>query len=129
MKKNIILLILLSIIWINNVFWTCTYDWTDDLTSDDIDACVTPSGVLATSNMEVAIWFKEKIQSWITTISWILWLLAVWSIAFGWFMLVVSTGEEDKLKKWKDIIKWSIIWFLWVISAGVLIRIIIWVLI
>ncbi len=129
MLKKILLIMIFILLFIPITFWwNCSYDGQDDLTSDDIDACVTPSWVLATSSMEIRSGFKTKIQSWTKSIMEILWILAVWAIVYGWFFLVVSTWEEDKIKKWKDIIKWWIIWFLWVITAGLLIRVIIWVL-
>jgi len=129
MLKKILLIIIFILFFTPITFWwNCSYDGLDDLTSDDVDACVTPSWVLATTNMEIRDGFKTKIQSWTTLIMEIIWLLAVGAIVYGWFFLVVSTWEEDKIKKWKDIIKWWIIWFLWVITAGVLIRVVIWVL-
>jgi hypothetical protein len=37
----------------------------------------------------------------------------------------LSGGNDDKIKKAKDIVKWWIVWFLWVISAGLLIALVV----
>ncbi len=130
MTKKLILWLFLFFFWFINVYWLdCSYNWVWDLDSNIIERCIDGSNLLMKNDMKITGWFKEKIQSWIETIAGILWLFAVWAIAFWWFMLVISTWEEDKLKKWKDILKWWIIWFLWVVSAWVFIRIIIWILV
>ncbi len=76
-------------------------------------------------SLNVSRWFKEVMQSWIQTLWWVLAILAVGSIVYGSLLLVLSGGEEEKLKKWKDVVKWSIIWFLGVVFAGVLITIVV----
>ena len=53
----------------------------------------------------------------ITNLMALLWVVAIWSIVFWWFMMTISAWEEEKIKKAKDIIKWGIIGFLWVIGA------------
>ena len=70
-------------------------------------------------------WFKDVIQWWVQTLGSVLAILAVGAIVYGSLLLVLSGWEEEKLKKWKDVVKWSIVWFLWVIFAGVLITIVV----
>lgn len=103
----------------------CNYDWTGDV-GDALAGCVQGSDVV-TSGWDFSVEgnFKAKINSWTRTIASVLWLLAVGSIVLGSFMMVISGGEEEKIKKGKDIIKWSIIGFLWVISAWALISILV----
>lgn len=69
-------------------------------------------------------------------INWILWILATIALVmclYGWFLMVVSGGDEKKYKKWLDILKyaaiglaiiglsWMIIsvvfWFIWALSG------------
>ena len=69
--------------------------------------------------------FKDKILSWIAKIAWFLGLMAVWAIVWGSFMLALSAWEEEKIKKAKDMIKWAILWFLWIVLAASLISILI----
>lgn len=76
-------------------------------------------------NLLIDQWFSEYIKWWTNNISLYLWVLAVFWIALGAFMLVVSSGEDDKVTKAKTIIKWSIIWFVWVLTAALIINLII----
>lgn len=77
------------------------------------------------NNLDIADWFKTKINSWVQTLGSILAILAVWSIVYGSFLLVISGWEEEKLKKGKDVIKWWILWFLAVVFAWALISIVV----
>lgn len=76
-------------------------------------------------NLLIDQWFSEYIKWWTNNISLYLWVLAVFWIALGAFMLVVSSGEDDKVTKAKTIIKWSIIWFVCVLTAALIINLII----
>ena len=71
------------------------------------------------------VWAKRFITDWTTNIATLLGLLAVWAIVYGWLLMTLSWGEDEKIKKWKDIVKWAIIGFLWVLFAGVLIRLVV----
>jgi hypothetical protein len=53
--------------------------------------------------------------------------LAVWSIAYGSMVIVTSVWADDKITKWRNIIKWSLVWFLILVSAAWLIKLIIYV--
>ncbi len=132
MLKKLLLFLIITVvsIQITNCFASCSYDWVWNLSKSLIEWCVDPEWRnLVTWNMELKWEFKAKIENWINTISNVLWTLAVFAIIYGSFTLVTSIWEDDKVKKWKDIIKWWIIWFLWVIWAWTLIKVIIWVLI
>lgn len=76
-------------------------------------------------NLLIDQWFSEYIKWWTNNISLYLWVLAVFWIALGAFMLVISSGEDDKVTKAKTIIKWSIIWFVCVLTAALIINLII----
>lgn len=39
-------------------------------------------------------------------------LLAIWGLVYAWIMFTTAYWDEAKHKKWKDAIKWSIIWFI-----------------
>lgn len=69
--------------------------------------------------------FNKFLLLWIDAISWVLAVAAVGAIVYGSFMLVISTGEDEKITKWKDIIKWWIIGFIGIITANTLIELII----
>lgn len=78
-----------------------------------------------TFNLTAEGWFKIMVESWIKILGWVLAILAVGSIVYGSLLLVLSGWQEEKLKKWKDVIKWWILWFLGVVFAGVLITIVV----
>ena len=128
LKKLLITLIILVSIWTANCFANGSYDWEWSLSKSLIEGCIDPEWRnLVTWSMKIKGEFKTKMESWIDTIRDVLWVFAVFAIIYGSFTLVTSIWEEDKVKKWKDIIKWRIIWFLWIISAWALIKIILWV--
>ena len=102
------------------------------LMNNSINACSTVDGCLEGSKLVppgddllIEWWFKDKVLDWTTKIAWFLWLMAVWAIVFGSFMMVISTWEEEKIKKAKDMIKWAILWFLWIILAASLIALVV----
>jgi len=69
--------------------------------------------------------FKVMINKWTRIIATILSLLAVGSIVLGAFFMTFSWGEDEKIKKWKGIVKWSIFGFLGVVTAGWLISLVV----
>ena len=68
---------------------------------------------------------KNKIVYWTTQLASLLWLLAVWAIVYGGLMMTISWGEDEKIKKWKDIVKWAMIWFFALIVSGGVVRLIV----
>lgn len=130
MFKKIILFFVfcLSILSINNIFASCTYnDW--DWPSRILKNCK-PDNVVWDKGEKFDIWwenswFKKRINTLVTNISLVLWVLAVWSLVYAWFLFQFSAWEDEKIKKAKDIFKWTIIWFLWLISASWIIYIVI----
>lgn len=130
MKKFLILVIfffgLFSII---NVYWAdCKYiKWSD--TAGNLASCLSDWKVLDPWSVEVLWnweqWFKYQINEWISKLAVALSLLAIAWIAYGSFMFVISAWEEEKVKKWKDIVKWSIIGMIGVVLASWIIAIIV----
>ncbi len=130
LKKILLWILLFFTLWILNTFSSCSYNGESNLTSDLVEWCLDPEwSHLVQWKMKVWWEFKDKIENWIDTIRNVLWLLAVSSLVYGSFIMVISIWEEEKTKKWKDIVKWWIIWFIGIIWAGTIIKVIIWVLI
>lgn len=127
MIKKILIIVFLLFSFNNFSYWAdCSYDWW--LTSDEIQSCLEWTKVSWTqwNNLNIEDWyFKDSIVAMVWKIAWALLLVAIWSIAYGWFMMVISTWEDEKLKKAKDIVKWSILWALWIVIASSLIAIIV----
>ena len=102
----------------------CEYkEWQDVWTN--LDTCLTDSQLVSGKKTEVETWFKETINKWTQAVGLFLWVLAVWSIVYGSLLLVLSTWEDEKIKKAKDVIKWWIIGFLCVISASSIILLVV----
>ena len=121
--KKIILFLLLSIFSLSFVYaWTCSYNLWWDIQSS-LNNCLSDTTLINPWSDLKTTWenFSGKIY-WITkTIATILALWAVLWIAYWSFLMVTAAWEDEKIKKWKDVIKWSIIGFLWVVLASSLI--------
>lgn len=124
MKKSILLCIfILWITCISSAFGACSYNGWDIASS--LDNCLSDTDVVQSSNFKAEEGFKAKINSWTRGIASVLWLFAVGSIVYGALLMTLSAGEDEKIKKGKDIVKWSILGFLWVVLAGGLIAIVV----
>lgn len=127
MKKIIIVLLWIMLLFFSffDVFSAgCTYDegW---FVWENLNNCLQWSSLVSVDNALVTDWFKTKIISWVTTIWSVLSLIAVWWIVYGAFELVISSGADETVSKWKNIIKRSIIWFIALLSAGSIIAIVV----
>lgn len=127
MKKLLTILILticfLLPIW---VYWACGI-WVDEVKNiwDSLDECLSWSPLVDWSNAKIDEWLQTRINSWVKNIWSVLWVLAVWAIVYWSLQMTLSWWEDEKVKKSKDIVKWWILWFLWVIFASSIIVLII----
>lgn len=94
---------------------------------DALDSCLSDSSLVDWTDAWINTWLgaSYQIQVWVDNISLYLWLFAVGSIVFGALMMTFSWWEEEKLKKWKDVVKWWIIWFIWLLSVAGIINLIV----
>ena len=126
-KKIIILSILILSLFVfqNIVTASCTYTGKSDVTID-LDACLKESSLVKSWNLNIETWvLKWKIIYWVKKIAWFLGLVAVWALVYAGFMMAISGWEEEKVKKAKDIVKWTILWFLWIVVASSLIAVVV----
>lgn len=109
----------------DTITWTtgCTYDENGDLSSF-LNGCK-PKTVVWWWNMQIEGWFKDKINNWIANIALVLWIWAVWALVYAALLLQFANGEDEKIKKSKDIIKWTMIGFILLISASGVIYVVI----
>lgn len=77
-----------------------------------------PKTVVGGSDMRVEWGFKSKINKWIANLSVFLWVMAVGSIVYAAFLMQISGGADEQIKKGKNIVKYTIMWFLWLIMAS-----------
>jgi len=90
-----------------------------------LDDCLDNSSLIDPGNSDVESWLWVKIKSWTDNIALYLWLFAVWSIVIWWLMMTLSTWEDEKIKKAKDMVKWGIIWFLAIIFASAVVNLVV----
>ena len=128
-KRFILLFSLILITFLNFdfAFSSCSYDWWWDV-AWAIENCIwnwetylVPTG----GNLSVEEGFKQKIIYWNQKIATFLALWAIFSIVFGSLKMVLSAGEEEKIKKAKDIIKWWMVGLLAVVSAGFIVSLVV----
>ena len=130
MKK----ILILCILWISFLAWNnsvlandCNFqNWDDTKVTDMINNCMKDTSVVAVKgDATLEAGFKEKIQGFTNNIALFLWLVSIGSIIYGWLMMTLSAWEDEKIKKAKDIVKWSLIWLLWVILATTIVTLVI----
>ena len=101
------------------------HDW--DLT-EMVNGCMDETSVVAVKwdwKIDGDGAFKEKINGWTNNIALFLALLSVGSIIYWGLMMTLSAWEDEKIKKAKDIVKWSLIGFLWVVLATTIVTLVI----
>jgi len=106
---------------------TCKYDPDGENPDirDALEHCVWSSALVQVEDAYVTGGLKDVLNGWIKKIAGFLALGAIFAIAFGSLKLTLSMWEDEKIKKAKDIIKWWIIGFVAVISAGFLIAVVV----
>lgn len=130
MKKIFLFLIFISFfLWGEYSFAACSYDEssTADITAN-INNCLSGTNLVTSGDLSVENtgWgFHQKINEVIQNIGQIILLLAVGSLVYAGYLMVFSAGEEESIKKGKDIIKWTIFGFLWVLFASTLIYLVV----
>jgi len=127
MKKIITLLFIsISFLLINVNLWfaECKYSESWDISSN-LDTCLSDSTLVNAWGAKVWDQFDKYILWWITNIGLYLWFFAVLSIVIWSLMLTLSSWDDEKINKAKGVVKWGIIWFIWVITASALISILV----
>ena len=132
MKK--ILIILLSFIIL---FFSFTNSFTNstncnpDLNWDfniweQLNNCLKDTKLVNWKDSEISKWwFWGIITNWTNNIALYLWILSVFSIVYWALIMTISGWEDEKITKAKDIIKWWLIWFIWIISASAVINLLV----
>lgn len=125
MYKIIIISLLIIFNSIINIYWYwCAYNESDTI-DNMLKECIEPTNLTKIDNMKIEEWFRETISKWVFNISGVFLLWAIWAIAYAWLLMTISSWEDEKIKKWKDILKWSIVGALVVVSSWTIISIII----
>jgi hypothetical protein len=135
MLKKIILffVIFFSFFSINYAWEDCIF-YSDDLNgnlTEKLEKCINDWNfwwvIPPWDNLDLAHWesFWESLKIWSEKIAILVGSLAVLMIVYAWFLLVISTWDEEKIKKAKDILKWTILWFIWLLMAWLIVMLIV----
>lgn len=126
MKKLFFLLsIFLLFFFYTDLSASCVYDGEWDVGAA-LDGCIgTSTNLVTTGDYSVEGGFKDMVQRWTTAIAGVLGLFAVGAIVYGALLMTLSGGDEEKVSKGKEVVKWAIIWFLGVVTAAGLIAIVV----
>jgi len=65
------------------------------------------------------------IQDIVINVLWYLYLIWVILIIYAWFLILTSTWDEEKIKKWKNIIIFTVIWIIVIYLASPIIKFVI----
>ncbi len=129
MFKKIILTIFIFLSFFlsyNFSYWDCNL-WAWSVT-EALDWCLDNKDLIETNgDLKVDSWFKALIITFVKKISIILAVLAVWSVAYWSMVIVISVWNDEKIKKWRNIIQWSLVWFAILVSAAWIIKLIIYI--
>lgn len=69
------------------------------------------------NNIETTQTFTEYSQNIVKYILWFLFILALILIIYAWFMVMTASWDDSKVKKWKAIITYTIIWLIIIFLA------------
>lgn len=112
--------------WNNCNIKTESFEWDNAMKVwDALDNCLSDSNLVNWKDAIIESWLMDLINWWVKNIWVVLWILAVGSIVYWSLLMTLSAWEDEKVKKSKDIIKWWIFGFLWVIFASSIILLIV----
>lgn len=128
MKKNIVTFIL-TIFLVSFFFSQVSFAiecWFNGNIASSLDGCLDDTNLVDASGPTLIEGnVKYQIISWTNALASFFWLLAVWAIVYGGLLMTLAGWEDEKVKKGKDVVKWSLLWFLWIVVAGALVRVVI----
>lgn len=112
----------LTLFWEISIAAECWYNWS---ITDSLRWCLGSSDLVDPWEGLIETSIKEQFITWTTNLTGALSLIAIGAIVYGGLMMTISVWEDEKIKKWKDIVKWALIWFLWAISAWAIVRLVV----
>lgn len=128
MKKIICITSVILIVFFfflgESLFANCDYNEAGSI-AQNLDSCLSGSDLVNPWDGLIESWVKNKIIYWTNQLARLFALLAVGSIVYGAGLMTLSAGDDEKVKKWKDVVKWAMLWFLWLLLAWGLVRIVI----
>jgi hypothetical protein len=128
--KKLLLILFILLIAIISFSWNALASSDCDYGGDilwSLEKCFNDSELVGGNQNDAKIseWFSTTVKNWTNNIALFLAVFAVLWIAYGSFNLVISQWESEKATKAKNMIQWSIIWFICVITASLIINLVI----
>jgi len=109
---------------VQGAFGNCEYSEAWSINSN-LDNCLSWSDLVDPGDWLIESGIKSKLIYWTNQLWGFLGLLAVGAIVYGGLMMTLSWGEDERIKKGKDIVKWAMLWFLGLIVASWIVRVIV----
>lgn len=112
----------------NVSFATCNFDPDrGDTIGWSLGDCISDTTLVDAQDVNIAETggFNNKIVAWIQNLGIVFSIFAISTIVMWAFGMVASAGDEEKIKKGKEKIKWGIVWFLAIISAGAIVSLVV----
>lgn len=72
--------------------------------------------------------FIDIVKNFINRVLWILGLISLVILLYGWFNMVTAAGDEEKYNKWFKILKQAAMWLAFIGLAFFMVSIIFWLL-
>ncbi len=71
-------------------------------------------------------WFSEIFLNIINWVNWFVAIITVLMIIYAWALILLSGWDEEKLKKWKNIIVYALIWIFILVISYLILTFFIW---
>ncbi len=70
-------------------------------------------------------WWTDLVQTWTNIATYLIWLMYLIAIVFWiywWFVIITSGWADDKVKKWKKIILFVVVWLAVTLLSSVIVN-------
>lgn len=107
MNKNLKYILFFILLWITSIaHWKVDF-WMWRISSD------------------LQWWWTDLVQTWTNIVTYLIWLMYLIAIVFWiywWFVIITSGWADDKVKKWKKIILFVVIWLAVTLLSSVIVN-------
>ncbi len=107
MNKNLKYILFFILLWITSIaHWKVDF-WMWRISSD------------------LQWWWTDLVQTWTNIVTYLIWLMYLIAIVFWiywWFVIMTSGWADDKVKKWKKIILFVVVWLAVTLLSSVIVN-------
>lgn len=107
MNKNLKYILFFILLWITSIaHWKVDF-WMWRISSD------------------LQWWWTDLVQTWTNIVTYLIWLMYLIAIVFWiywWFVIITSGWADDKVKKWKKIILFVVVWLAVTLLSSVIVN-------